>query len=95
METIDMEDTINRALKLSARLHWPANSVAEVAQDCAAECRWWNSLDLDERGAYLCGAQLSADNLEADWLDFSEIHRQDILNAARAVECWFQARHRA
>jgi len=91
MATLEMEDTINRALKLTARLHWPHNSVATVEQDCAAECRWWNDLDDDERSAFVRGARLTANCAHAAWLDISEMHRQDILNAARAVECWFRA----
>ena len=91
MASLEMEDTINRALKLSARLHWPHNSVDRVEQDCAAECRWWNSLDSDERSAFVRGARLAANCAHTDWLDISALHRQDILNAARAVECWFRA----
>ena len=88
---LNMEDTINRALKLSARLHWPHNSMASVEQDAAAECRWWNSLESDERNAYVRGARLDTAWAQGDWLDISESHRRDILDAARAVECWFNA----
>ncbi len=91
MAALEMEDTINRALKLSARLHWPHNSVARLEQDSAAECRWWNSLEADERDAYVRGARLDNGCAHTDWLDISESHRQHILDAARAVECWFRA----
>lgn len=91
MATLEMEDTINRALKLSARLHWPHNSVTLLEQDAAAECRWWNSLEDDERNAYVRGARLDNSCARTDWLDIGEAHRQHILDAARAVECWFNA----
>ena len=39
METMSVDDTINRVLRATARLHWPENSVDRIQNDCPAECR--------------------------------------------------------
>ena len=88
MDGIIVDDTINRVLRATARLHWPENSVECIENDAEKECRWWNGLGADERLAYVNGARLESDCAVNEWLEIGETHRQKILDAARAVQCW-------
>ena len=87
----DLDNTINRVLRATARLHWEANLVEAIRDDAAAECRWWNALDHSERAAYLQGAGLNQACADSDWLDIGERNRARILAAAQAVQCWLAA----
>jgi hypothetical protein len=87
-DTHDLDNTINRVLRATARLHWEANLVETIRHDLSAECRWWNSLDLTERVAYIRGADLDQNFADGDWLDIGANNREKILAAAHAVECW-------
>ena len=90
-ETDNLDNTINRVLRETARLHWEANLVDTIRDDAAAECRWWNALQRSERAAYLQGAALNAECADGDWLDIGETNRMKILAAAHAVQCWLAA----
>ena len=90
--TDSLDDTINRVLRATARLHWEANLVETIRDDAAAECRWWNTLRRSERAAYLQGAGLDGECADSDWLDIGETNRMKVLSAAHAVQCWLAAR---
>jgi hypothetical protein len=84
----NLDNTINRVLRATARLHWEANLVQAIRDDATAECRWWNALHNSERVAYARGALLDPACAESDWLDIGENNRRKILAAAHAVQCW-------
>lgn len=65
--------------------------VKEFRNDTQAECRWWNELEVEERLAYVGGAQRPAECAVCDWLDIGESNRKEILDAAQAVQCWLSA----
>ena len=91
-ETDNLDNTINRVLRATARLHWEANQVESIRDDATAECRWWNALERAERAAYLRGAGLDGELTDSDWLDFGDNSRSKILGAAHAVQCWLAER---
>ncbi len=88
IQTDNLDNTINRVLRATARLHWEANLVAAIRDDATAECRWWNALQRGERASYLRGAGLDPACADGDWLDIGENNRGKILAAAHAVQCW-------
>jgi hypothetical protein len=84
----NLDNTINRVLRATARLHWEANLVESIRDDETAECRWWNALHHSERVAYARGAGLDPTSADSDWLDIGGNNRSKILAAAHAVQCW-------
>lgn len=85
--TRQVDNAIGRVLQAAYTARHTV-SVEQMRNDAAAECRWWNTLTLPEKRAYVGGAKGSPDCVHADWLDIGETNRHRILNAAHAVECW-------
>ena len=86
-----LNSAMRRVLRTAVELCQPEAPVDEIRNDPTAECRWWNTLQIQERLAFVGGAKGSPECAQSDWLDIGETNRLRILDAAHAVQCWLLA----